>query len=122
MAAFTTVAGIMTFAWPFAKNEVQLMVISSIYGYAWRLFITSCQLTPSRFSTGGYVSLFTVVAVAMGKIEDAGRRVGMFMSLSAFGAISGPPISGAISIASGGFVGAGYYAGKFIKCAPLCVR
>ncbi|KAG2130497.1 MFS general substrate transporter [Suillus cothurnatus] len=103
MAAFTTVAGIMTFAWPFAKNEVQLMVISSIYG----------------FSTGGYVSLFTVVAVAMGKIEDAGRRVGMFMSLSAFGAISGPPISGAISIASGGFVGAGYYAGGIIMCAVV---
>ncbi|KAG1815197.1 major facilitator superfamily domain-containing protein [Suillus subaureus] len=103
MAAFTAVAGIMTFAWPFAKNEIQLIVISSIYG----------------FSTGGYVSLFAVAAVAMGKIEDAGRRVGMFMSLAAFGAISGPPISGAISSASGGFFEAGYYAGGIIMCAVV---
>lgn len=59
----------------------------------------------------------------MGKIEDAGRRVGMFMSLAAFGAIAGPPISGAISTASGGFVEAGYYAGVFIKCAIfLCAN
>ncbi|KAG1741424.1 MFS general substrate transporter [Suillus paluster] len=103
MAAFTAVAGIVTFTWPFAKNETQLIVISSIYG----------------FSTGGYVSLFTVVAVAMGEIEDSGRRVGMFMSLAAFGAIAGPPISGAISTASGGFVEAGYYAGSIIMCAVV---
>ncbi|KAG2068851.1 MFS general substrate transporter [Suillus decipiens] len=99
MAAFTAVAGIMTFAWPFAEDEIQLIVISSIYG----------------FFTGGYVSLFTVPAVAMGKIEDAGRRVGMFMSLVAFGATTGPPISGAISTASGGFVAAG----GIIMCAAV---
>ncbi|KAG1779501.1 MFS general substrate transporter [Suillus placidus] len=102
MAAFTAVAGMMTFAWPFTKNEIQFIVISSIYG----------------FSTGAYVSLFTVAAVAMGKIEDAGRRVGMFMSLAALGAIAGPPISGAISTA-GGFVEAGYYAGGIIMCGVV---
>ncbi|KAG1734341.1 MFS general substrate transporter [Suillus lakei] len=93
--------GIMTFAWPFATNESQLIAIATIYG----------------FSTGGFVTLFALAAVAMGDMEDAGRRVGMFMSLAAFGAIAGPPISGAISTASGGFVGAGFYAGAFIKCA-----
>ncbi|KIK44199.1 hypothetical protein CY34DRAFT_11216 [Suillus luteus UH-Slu-Lm8-n1] len=103
MAAFTAVAGIVTFAWPFATNEIQLIVISCIYG----------------FSTGGYTSLSTAPAAAMGKIEDAGRRVGMFMSLAAFGAIAGPPISGAISTASGGFVEAGYYAGGIILCAVV---
>ncbi|KAG2351958.1 MFS general substrate transporter [Suillus spraguei] len=103
MTAFTAVAGIMTFAWPFAKDEIQLIIISSIYG----------------FSTGGYISLFTVPAVAMGKIEDAGRRVGMSMSLATFGAITGPPISGAISTASGGFAAAGYYAGGIIMCAVV---
>ncbi|KAG1756875.1 MFS general substrate transporter, partial [Suillus paluster] len=101
MAAFTAVAGITTVAWPFAKNESQLIVIAAING----------------FSTGGYIALFTVVAVAMGEIEDAGRRVGMFMSLAAFGAIAGPPISGAISTASGGFIDAGYYAGGVTMCA-----
>ncbi|KAG1720241.1 MFS general substrate transporter [Suillus lakei] len=112
MIAFTAVAGIMTFAWPFAKNEIQLIVISSIYGPTHPIYIY-------RFPTGGYVSLFTVAAVAMGKIEDAGRRVGMFMSLAAFGAIAGPPISGIISTASGGFVEAGYYAGGIIMFAVV---
>ncbi|KAG2349997.1 MFS general substrate transporter [Suillus weaverae] len=91
MTAFTATAGITTFCWPFATNESQLITIAIIYG----------------FSSGGFVSLFAVAAVAMGDMEDAGRRVGMFMSFTAFGAIAGPPISGAISTASGGFADAG---------------
>lgn len=98
MAAFTAMAGIMTFAWPLAKNESQLIAIATVYG----------------FSSGGFVALFPVAAVAMGDMEDAGRRVGMFMSLAAFGAIAGPPISGVISTASGGFADAGFYAGGII--------
>lgn len=98
MAAFTAVTGIATIAWPFAQNESQLIVIATIYG----------------FSIGAYVSLYSVPAVAMGKMEDAGRRVGMFMSLIGFGGIAGPPISGAISTATGGFVAAGYFAGGSI--------
>jgi MCP family monocarboxylic acid transporter-like MFS transporter 10 len=35
MALSTFLVGIMTFAWPFAKNEIQLITIASIYGYAW---------------------------------------------------------------------------------------
>ncbi|KAG2032204.1 MFS general substrate transporter [Suillus americanus] len=97
MAVFTAMSGIMTFAWPFATNESQLIAIATIYG----------------FSSGGFVALFAVAAVAMGDMEDAGRRVGMFMSLAAFGAIAGPPISGAISTASGGFADAGFYAGTY---------
>jgi hypothetical protein len=45
MAAFTALAGIMTFAWPFATNESQLIAIATIYGYALPLFVTNCQLT-----------------------------------------------------------------------------
>lgn len=119
MAVFTATAGIMTFAWPFARNEPQLIAIATIYGYAWSLFVTNCQLTQFRFSSGGFVALFAVAAVAMGDMEDAGRRVGMFMSLAAFGAVAGPPISGAIGTASGGFVDTGFYAGGFIKCAVI---
>jgi len=52
----------------------------------------------------------------MGEMEDVGRRVGMYMSVIAFGGIAGPPISGAIMTATGGFVAAGYYAGMFFKC------
>ncbi|KAG2349996.1 MFS general substrate transporter [Suillus weaverae] len=98
MAVFTAVTGITTIAWPFAKDESQLIAIAAVHG----------------FSIGAYISLYSVPAVAMGEMEDAGRRVGMFMSLIGFGAIAGPPISGAIRDAAGGFVDAGYYSGGSI--------
>lgn len=103
MIAFTAMAGITTFAWPFVTNESQLIAIVIIYG----------------FSSGGFVALFAVAIVAMGDMEDAGRRVGMFMSLVAFGATAGPPISGAISAASRGFVAAGLYAGSTMMCSVV---
>ncbi|KAG2157001.1 MFS general substrate transporter [Suillus clintonianus] len=98
MAVLTAMTGIATIAWPFAKNESQLIAIAAIYG----------------FSLGAYVSLYSAPLVAMGQMEDAGRRVGMFMSLIAFGGIAGTPISGVISTATGGFAAAGYYAGSSI--------
>ncbi|KAG2154105.1 MFS general substrate transporter [Suillus clintonianus] len=103
MLPFIALSGVMTVAWPFAKNESQLIAIATLYG----------------FSAGAYVSLYSAPAVAMGKMEDAGRRVGMFMSLIAFGGVAGPPISGAISTATGGFVAAGYYAGGMILSAVV---
>ncbi|KAG1761557.1 MFS general substrate transporter [Suillus occidentalis] len=98
MAVFTAMTGITTIAWPFAKDKSQLITIAAIHG----------------FSIGAYISLYSVPAVAMGKMEDAGRRVGMFMSLIGLGGIAGPPISGAIRTATGGFVDAGYYSGGCI--------
>ncbi|KAG1863601.1 major facilitator superfamily domain-containing protein [Suillus subalutaceus] len=98
MVVMTAVTGIATIVWPFAKNESQLIAIAAIYG----------------FSLGAYVSLYSAPLVAMGQMEDAGRRVGMFMSLIALGGAAGPPISGAISTATGGFVAAGYYSGGSI--------
>ncbi|OJA11207.1 hypothetical protein AZE42_05765 [Rhizopogon vesiculosus] len=50
----------------------------------------------------------------MGDIKDAGRRAGMFMTLCAFGAIAGPPISGALISPTKGFVYTGYYAGGIV--------
>ncbi|KAG1890890.1 MFS general substrate transporter [Suillus subluteus] len=98
MAIFTAITGITTIAWPFAKNESQLIAIATIHG----------------FSIGAYITLYSAPAVAMGKMEDAGRRVGMFMSIIGFGGIAGPPISGAIRTTTGGFAAAGYYAGGSI--------
>ncbi|KAG6819684.1 hypothetical protein H0H93_009640 [Arthromyces matolae] len=46
----------------------------------------------------------------LGAPHDLGRRVGMLMSIYAFGALAGPPISGAINTATGGFKAVGYYA------------
>ncbi|KAG1787916.1 MFS general substrate transporter [Suillus plorans] len=98
MVIYTAITGITTVAWPFAKDESQLIAIAIIHG----------------FSIGAYISLYSAPAVAMGRMEDAGRRVGMFMSLIGFGGIAGPPISGAICTATGGFVDTGYYAGGSI--------
>lgn len=98
MTVFTAMTGITTIAWPFAKDKSQLITIAAIHG----------------FSIGAYISLYSVPAVAMGKMEDAGRRVGMFMSLIGLGGIAGPPISGAIRTATGGFVDAGFYSGGCI--------
>lgn len=50
--------------------------------------------------------------MAFGETADVGRRVGMSLTILAFGAVLGPPISGAINTASGGFEAVGYYAGE----------
>lgn len=50
--------------------------------------------------------------MAMGAVDDVGRRVGLFLSFAAFGALAGPPISGAINSATGGFEDVGWYAGE----------
>jgi MFS transporter, MCT family, solute carrier family 16 (monocarboxylic acid transporters), member 10 len=49
--------------------------------------------------------------IAFGEIEDVGRRLGMCLTILASGALAGPPISGAINGATGGFKAVGYYAG-----------
>ena len=66
----------------------------------------------NRFCSGSYVSLLGNPMMDMGHTDDVGRRVGMFMSILAIGALAGPPISGAISTATGGFKAVGYYAGS----------
>lgn len=50
----------------------------------------------------------------MGSVTDIGRRTGMCMSILALGALAGPPISGAINTATGGFKAVGYYAGVYM--------
>ena len=52
--------------------------------------------------------------MAFGNAEDVGRRLGMFMTIFSLGALAGPPISGAINTATGGFEAVGYYAGTML--------
>ncbi|KIJ59686.1 hypothetical protein HYDPIDRAFT_100251, partial [Hydnomerulius pinastri MD-312] len=92
---FTAVAGVTTFAWPYATTSKSLVAIAIVYG----------------FSCGTYVTLFAAPAMAIGGVTDVGRRAGMFTSFAAFGALGGPPISGAINSATRGFVQVSYYAG-----------
>ena len=49
--------------------------------------------------------------MAMGAIQDMGRRLGLFMTILSFGALAGPPISGAIFKATDDFLAVGMYAG-----------
>ena len=41
----------------------------------------------------------------------------MFTTIFAAGALVGPPISGAIYVATGGFEAVGYYAGMMTRCS-----
>ena len=68
--------------------------------------------TRSRFASGSYISLLANPMMDLGDTHDVGRRLGMFLSIMSFGALAGPPISGAINTATGGFTAVGVYAGK----------
>ncbi|KAJ6497558.1 major facilitator superfamily domain-containing protein [Mycena sanguinolenta] len=98
---FSAVAAIMTYLWPLARSNGAFVAIAIIYG----------------FSSGAYVSSFLLPMFHLGDIADVGRRSGMAMSLTAIGALAGPPISGAIYSASGGYSAVGYYAGSMIFAA-----
>ena len=67
--------------------------------------------------------------IAMGPVDSVGVRVGMYFSIIALGAVAGPPISGAINTATGGFYAVGYYAStsrirvmhRFaVQCVLIC--
>ncbi|KAI6103624.1 major facilitator superfamily domain-containing protein [Pisolithus sp. B1] len=113
MIPFTGLAGIITFAWPYASSRGALIGVSVLYG------ITS----------GTYVSLLVAPAMAMGGVGDVGRRVGMFLTIAALGTLVGTPISGAINARTGGFKDPGFYAGEYpplhyfflLRCFPLSI-
>jgi MFS transporter, MCT family, solute carrier family 16 (monocarboxylic acid transporters), member 10 len=74
-----------------------------------------------RFTCGAYVALLPNPMIEFGETADVGRRIGMFTTIFAAGALVGPPISGAIYVATGGFETVGYYAGLmiFLPDSPL---
>ncbi|KAJ7876114.1 major facilitator superfamily domain-containing protein [Mycena olivaceomarginata] len=95
---FSAVAAIMTYVWPLARSKGSFVAVAIIYG----------------FSSGAYVSSFMLPMFHLGDIADVGRRSGMAVTLTGLGALVGPPISGAINTASGGYSAVGYYAGSMI--------
>ena len=103
IAPLTLLCAIMTYVWPFATTKGSLIAIGIIYG----------------FCSGAYVSLLVVPVVMMGDIHDAGRRTGIALTCMALGAITGPPISGAIADATGGFKAVGYYAGIVLEAPSV---
>ncbi|CUA69039.1 putative transporter MCH4 [Saccharomyces cerevisiae S288c] [Rhizoctonia solani] len=105
----TLVAGVCTYAWPFARNKGSLVALACIYG-------TAC---------GVFVGMLATPVAKMGSMDDVGRRTGMLMTVIAGGAVAGPPISGAIRDTTGSFVDVGYYAGSMIILCVLlliCVK
>ncbi|PBK73137.1 MFS general substrate transporter [Armillaria solidipes] len=99
----TIIAGLLTYAWPFARSLAAMIAVAVIYG----------------FSSGAYISSFLIPIIELGEISDIGRRTGMAFSIAALGAVAGPPISGAINTATGGFEAMGYYAGSAIMLAVI---
>ncbi|EEB89865.1 hypothetical protein MPER_11994 [Moniliophthora perniciosa FA553] len=104
IAPTTFLAGILTYAWPFAHSLGPLIVVAIIYGYITFPIFVWKPTSPSS----------TLPLFEMGEIQDIGRRAGMFMSVGAIGALVGPPISGAINHATGGYEKVAYYAGSMV--------
>ncbi|KAF8146245.1 major facilitator superfamily domain-containing protein, partial [Mycena galopus ATCC 62051] len=69
------------------------------------------------FSSGAYISSFSLPIYRLGDIADVGQRSGMAMTLTAIGAMAGPPISGVISTNAGGYRAVACYAGSMIMAA-----
>ena len=105
MIPSTLAAAVLTYAWPFAKTRGQFVAVAVIYG---------------MFS-GVYVSLLTVPIMAMGDAHNVGIMIGVSMTILAMGAIAGPPISGAINDATGGFKSVGYYAGSMVILSVIFI-
>ncbi|KAF7336270.1 MFS domain-containing protein [Mycena venus] len=103
LTPMTFIAAGMTFAWPYARTERSLIAVAAIYGVV----------------SGTYVSIFPFPLFSMGEIGDVGRRTGMAFTIAAAGALAGPPISGAINTATGGFTAVGWYAGSTVLLAVL---
>ncbi len=51
--------------------------------------------------------------IALGDSTDVGRRTGMYLTILSLGSLMGPPISGAINRATGGYSVVGIYAGRY---------
>jgi len=94
----TLLCAVMAYIWPLATTKGALIVVGIIYGFCY----------------GSYVTLLAAPVMMMGDMHDSGRRVGTVWTCMTLGAIVGPPISGAIAQATGGFKAVGYYAGSCI--------
>lgn len=95
MIPSTFFAGVLTYIWPFVTSKGGYIAVGLIYGV----------------SSGVFVSMLAAPLITMGNTHDVGVRLGMFFTIIALGALAGPPISGAINQATGGFKAVGYYAG-----------
>ncbi len=95
MIPASLLAGVLTFVWPYTRGTVALFSLAVTYGA----------------SSGAMVTLMGVPMIELGESADVGRRTGMYFTIVSFGALAGPPISGAINHATGGYTAVGSFAG-----------
>ena len=74
MAPFTLLAGITTYIWPFAITKHSLIVIAALYGQICFFVIYFIFADFFQFQVCAYISLINVPTIAVGEIEDVGRR------------------------------------------------
>jgi MCP family monocarboxylic acid transporter-like MFS transporter 10 len=95
MIPASLVAGVMTIIWPHTRGTAALITIA----------------VTSGASSSAMAALIGAPMMALGDCADVGRRTGMFLTIASFGALAGPPISGAINHHTGGYTGVGIFAG-----------
>jgi MCP family monocarboxylic acid transporter-like MFS transporter 10 len=83
-------------AWPYARTYHAIILIAVLYG----------------IFSGAFISLLAVPLLSLGKPSEVGERSGLLFTIIAFGAMCGPPISGAIRKETDGWEIVGAYAGK----------
>ncbi|EJD00224.1 MFS general substrate transporter, partial [Fomitiporia mediterranea MF3/22] len=98
MVIFTALAAAFTYSWPFVETKSAFVTVTVLYG------ITS----------GAFICLFAIPVAHLGATHDVGRRTGMQMTIMAFGALAGPPISGAIKQKHSTFKEVGIYSGTMV--------
>jgi MCP family monocarboxylic acid transporter-like MFS transporter 10 len=86
---------ILSVLWPHMYGTCALVSIALLYGAA----------------VGAFAALISVPMIALGDSTDVGRRTGMYLTVLSLGSLAGPPISGAINRATGGYTVVGIYAG-----------
>ncbi|KAF9441446.1 hypothetical protein P691DRAFT_683900, partial [Macrolepiota fuliginosa MF-IS2] len=72
-----TFVAVLTYIWPFTRSISSLIAITIIYGIC----------------SGAYISLVMNPIMNFGGEGDTGRRIRMFVTIMACGALLGPPIS-----------------------------
>ncbi|KAI0260447.1 MFS general substrate transporter [Gloeopeniophorella convolvens] len=95
----TCFAGVFTLIWPFVHGIGPLVAIILLYG----------------IFSGAFAGLLLAVPItAFGDNADVGRRTGMCLTIFAFSALAGPPMSGALNASTGMYAATGICAGSFL--------